>query len=116
MAASSKRVLQALEEMRDVVGAAKLPRTARRSRVGEEGTGSQPWYELLVVLTGRRRQPHPGSTITVRAYEASTRRPGAFVEIHGAADVLEGRLAFPDSQGSAPYTTAGGRGCGAELA
>ena len=96
MAASSKRVLQALEEMRDVVGAAKPPRTTRRSRVGEEGTNNQRWCELSAMPITRSRQPYPSLTVTVCTSEASTRRSRAPMEVHGATDVPESCLAFPD--------------------
>ncbi|KZT75023.1 hypothetical protein DAEQUDRAFT_17744 [Daedalea quercina L-15889] len=50
MAASSKRVLQALDEMRDVVGSAEPPRMTRRSRVGEEDNHIQALQSLSAHL------------------------------------------------------------------
>ncbi|KAI0734707.1 hypothetical protein C8Q72DRAFT_807315 [Fomitopsis betulina] len=50
MAASSKRVLQALEEMHDVVKTARPPRTTRRSRVGEEDSHIQALQSLSAHL------------------------------------------------------------------
>lgn len=94
MAASSKRVLQALEEMRDVVGAAKPPRTTRRSRVGEEGMSYQRQDRLSTLMIAWSRQPYTGPTIIICASQTSTRRPRTLVEVHGAANVLESCLAF----------------------
>ncbi|KAH9937287.1 uncharacterized protein B0H18DRAFT_969951 [Fomitopsis serialis] len=50
MAASSRRVLQALDEMRDIVGSAKPPRIARRSHVGEEDKHIQALQSLSAHL------------------------------------------------------------------
>ncbi|TFY69985.1 hypothetical protein EVJ58_g108 [Rhodofomes roseus] len=50
MAASSRRVLQALDEMRDIVGSAKPPRMTRRTHAGEEDKHIQALQSLSAHL------------------------------------------------------------------